>query len=57
VRADWSHSAMAPVVSFTITEEGVTCLREAISCLSKFNEEFCMEARADRVRSSELSVS
>jgi len=40
---------MAPVVSFTINEEGVAGLREAITCLNKYNEEFSIEARADKV--------
>lgn len=43
---------MAPVLSFTLSEEGVTALRDVLICLNKFNEEVCLEARKDQVYST-----
>lgn len=40
---------MAPVLIFTLSEEGVSALRDVLVCLNKFNEEVCLEARKDQV--------
>ncbi|MBE3049467.1 hypothetical protein IMZ48_44605 [Candidatus Bathyarchaeota archaeon] len=40
---------MAPVLVFTLSEEGVSALRDVLVCLNKFNEEICLEARKDQV--------
>lgn len=37
------------VLLFTLSEEGVSGLRDALICLNKFNEEVCLEARKDQV--------
>ncbi|KKA30831.1 hypothetical protein TD95_004660 [Thielaviopsis punctulata] len=37
------------VLSFTLSEEGVNCLREAITCLSRFHDEVSLEAQRDKV--------
>jgi len=37
------------VLSFTLSEEGVTVLRDALSCMFKFSDDVCMEARKDKV--------
>ena len=38
-----------PLLQFTLSREGVNALREALACLSKFNEEVSLEAKKDRV--------
>lgn len=38
------------VVSFTLSEEGVTGLRDALNCLNKFSDDVSIEARKDKVR-------
>lgn len=40
---------MAPVLLLTLSEEGVSGLRDVLVCLNKFNEEVCLEARKDQV--------
>lgn len=40
---------MAPVLLFTLSEEGVSALRDVLVCLNKFNEEVCLEAKKDQV--------
>ena len=37
------------VVSFTLSEEGVTAFRDALICLSKFSDDVSIEARKDVV--------
>jgi len=37
------------VLHMTLTEEGVTFLRDALLCLAKFSEEVTIEARRDQV--------
>ena len=44
------------VVHFSLSEEGVTALREALTCLSKFSDEVSLEAKRDRVRVQRLVV-
>ncbi len=38
-----------PVVSFTLSDEGVTALRDALTCLNKFSEDVSFEAKKDTV--------
>jgi hypothetical protein len=40
---------MAPVLVFTLSEEGASALRDVLVCLNKFNEEVCLEAKKDQV--------
>ncbi len=35
------------VLTFTLSEEGVTAFRDALNCLSKFSEDVSIEARKD----------
>ena len=37
------------VVSFTLSEEGVTAFRDALTCLNKFSDDVSLEARKDKV--------
>lgn len=37
------------VLKFTLNEEGVNVLREALTCLGKFSDEVALEAKKDRV--------
>ncbi|SPO02898.1 related to rad9 protein [Cephalotrichum gorgonifer] len=39
---------MAPVLLFTLSEEGVIGLRDVLVCLNKFNEEVCLEVKKDQ---------
>lgn len=38
------------ILTFTLSEEGVTAFRDALNCLSKFSEDVSIEARKDSVR-------
>lgn len=38
------------VLQFTLSEDGVSVLRDALTCLSKFSDEVSLEAKRDRVR-------
>lgn len=38
-----------PVVKFTLSEEGVNVLRDALACLSKFSDEVSLDAKRDQV--------
>lgn len=38
------------VLRFTLSEDGVGVLRDALACLGKFSEEVSLEAKKDRVR-------
>jgi cell cycle checkpoint control protein RAD9A len=40
-----------PVLSFTLSEEGVGALRDALACLTKFSDDAALEARKDKVSS------
>jgi hypothetical protein len=44
------------VVKFTLSEEGVSVLRDALACLGKFSDEVSLEAKRDRVRSDSLHI-
>jgi cell cycle checkpoint control protein RAD9A len=37
------------VLRFTLSEEGVSALREALSCLSRFSDEVSLEAKREKV--------
>jgi hypothetical protein len=37
------------VLNFTLTEEGVAVLHDALACMFKFSDDVCMEARNDKV--------
>ena len=47
---------MAPVLLLTLSEEGVSGLRDVLVCLNKFNEEVCLEARKDQVYTPPLYI-
>ncbi len=38
------------VLKFTLSEDGVSVLRDALTCLGKFSDEVSLEAKRDRVR-------
>ncbi|KAI0480945.1 Rad9-domain-containing protein [Xylariaceae sp. FL0804] len=46
-----------PVVRFTLSEDGVSALRDVLSCLGKFSEEVSVEAKRDRVVFSAINLS
>jgi hypothetical protein len=37
------------IISFTLSEEGMTVFHDALACILKFADEVCLEARPDRV--------
>lgn len=37
------------VLSFTLSEEGVAVLHDALVCIVKFSEDVCLEAKKERV--------
>ena len=39
------------ILNFTLSEEGVSVLHDALACLYKFSDDVCLEARKDKVRS------
>ncbi|RYP10433.1 hypothetical protein DL764_000616 [Monosporascus ibericus] len=43
------------VVKFTISEEGVSVLRDALSCLGKFSDEVSLEAKRDQLALTALN--
>ncbi|OTA99111.1 hypothetical protein M426DRAFT_68439 [Hypoxylon sp. CI-4A] len=45
------------VLNFTLSEEGVNALREALTCLSKFSDEVSLEAKKDRLVFTTLNLS
>lgn len=38
------------ILSFTLSEEGVSTFRDALICLNKFSDDVSLEARKDSVR-------
>lgn len=44
------------ILSFTLSEEGVSTFRDALICLNKFSDEVSLEARKDSVRSLPYST-
>ncbi|KAI0887582.1 Rad9-domain-containing protein [Annulohypoxylon maeteangense] len=45
------------VLNFTLSEEGVNALRDALSCLGKFSEEVSLEAKKDTLVFTTLNLS
>ncbi|KAL2263730.1 hypothetical protein VTK26DRAFT_5374 [Humicola hyalothermophila] len=45
------------VVSFTLSEEGVAILHDALACMFKFSDDVCLEARKDKLTLSTLNIS
>jgi hypothetical protein len=43
-------AAVAMVLSFTLSEEGVAILHDALACMFKFSDDVCLEAKNDKVR-------
>ena len=43
-----------PILSFTLTLEGVVRVHDAVLCLAKFSEVVSLEARQDKVRNEFL---
>jgi cell cycle checkpoint control protein RAD9A len=37
------------VLNFTLSEEGVVVLHDALACMFKFSDDVCLEARKDKV--------
>jgi hypothetical protein len=40
------------ILRFTLSEDGVSVLRDALACLGKFSDEVSLEAKKDKVRDS-----
>ncbi|KAI1102611.1 Rad9-domain-containing protein [Jackrogersella minutella] len=45
------------VLNFTLSEEGVNALRDALACLGKFSDEVSLEAKKDRLVFTTLNLS
>ncbi|KAI2623921.1 Rad9-domain-containing protein [Hypomontagnella submonticulosa] len=45
------------VLNFTLSEEGVSTLRDALACLGKFSDEVSLEAKKDRLVFTTLNLS
>jgi cell cycle checkpoint control protein RAD9A len=45
-----------PLLRFTLSEDGVGALREALACLNKFSEEVSLEGTKDKVCVTILKV-
>ncbi|KAI1393343.1 Rad9-domain-containing protein [Hypoxylon trugodes] len=45
------------VLNFTLSEEGVSALRDALACLGKFSDEVSLEAKKDRLVFTTLNLS
>jgi hypothetical protein len=37
------------ILNFTLSEEGVAVLHDALACMFKFSDDVCLEARKDKV--------
>lgn len=38
------------VLNFTLNEEGIAVLHDALTCMFKFSDELCLEAKRDKVQ-------
>lgn len=38
------------ILNFTLSEEGVAVLHDALACMFKFSDDVCLEARKDKVK-------
>ncbi|OIW33626.1 hypothetical protein CONLIGDRAFT_640729 [Coniochaeta ligniaria NRRL 30616] len=45
------------ILSFTLSEEGVTVLHDALACIVKFSDDVCLEARKDKLTLTALNLS
>ncbi|KAK3990215.1 hypothetical protein QBC44DRAFT_369295 [Cladorrhinum sp. PSN332] len=45
------------VLNFTLSEDGVAVLHDALSCLFKFSDDVCLEARKDKLTLTTLNIS
>lgn len=41
------------ILNFTLSEEGVAVLHDALACMFKFSDDVCLEAKKDKVRHPE----
>ena len=46
----WPSRTTCPVLTFTLSEEGVAAFRDALVCLNKFSDDVSLEARKESVR-------
>ena len=51
VKCTISHARLPKMVilNFTLSEEGVAVLHDALACMFKFSDDVCLEARKDKV--------
>ncbi|KAL2201148.1 Rad9-domain-containing protein [Corynascus similis CBS 632.67] len=45
------------VLNFTLSEEGVAVLHDALACMFKFSDDVCLEARKDKLTLTTLNIS
>ncbi|KAK4152853.1 hypothetical protein C8A00DRAFT_34427 [Chaetomidium leptoderma] len=45
------------ILNFTLSEEGVAVLHDALACMFKFSDDVCLEARKDKLTLSTLNIS
>jgi cell cycle checkpoint control protein RAD9A len=38
------------ILNFTLSEEGVAVLHDALACMFKFSDDVCLEAKKDKAR-------
>jgi len=38
------------ILNFTLSEEGVAVLHDALACMFKFSDDVCLEAKKDKVK-------
>ncbi len=44
-----THPPNMVILNFTLSEEGVAVLHDALACMFKFSDDVCLEARKDKV--------
>jgi cell cycle checkpoint control protein RAD9A len=42
------------ILNFSLSEEGVAVLHDALACMFKFSDDVCLEARKDKVENCSL---
>ncbi|KAK4241866.1 hypothetical protein C8A03DRAFT_11885 [Achaetomium macrosporum] len=45
------------ILNFTLSEEGVAVLHDALACMFKFSDDVCLEARMDKLTLTTLNIS
>jgi len=45
------------ILSFTLSEEGVAVLHDALACIVKFSDDVCLEASKDKLTLTALNLS